>query len=115
MVMTESLKARLREIKVKCYDGPFYLNDSALSDENIEQIETAYEAEGYVQLPPRITEYDANFRPNIMTGAEFYAAFEKELDGGKSWTSAPTGQTVIPRSTVLQAARRAAGIEEDKL
>lgn len=103
--MSELDKA-LRKVSVGVYypgQGTF---GEPLDDEAIEQIKRAFVDAGYVQYDPRM-QFDkyGNLKIN---GEEWYRRFEKELN-------APKTAIFFNMSHILNAAKRAAGIEGSTL
>lgn len=118
------LDDKLKEIKVKCYDGGHYLNDSTLSDENIAQIKQALAEEGYeksmrtVRLD-QITEPSVDYdKPpkerfgmpisNLMTGQEWLERFKTELlKADRPYVDPNSDDWLVSLVNTIEAAKKA--------
>lgn len=78
------------------------------------EIKQAFTDEGWVELPPRITQYDSDFKPNFMSGQEFYDRFWKELKKADEDIEPEDWADAYYVSFFLEAAKRAAGIEANE-
>lgn len=98
---------------------------SVSEDYAVTAIKAVFQEEGYhIECPPKVT--DATLYPMLWSiangyhkGQEWYNRFEKELEqaikeSGISGTGAELLQSLTYARIVNTAAKRAAGIEEDK-